>query len=157
MARHPSSRPIKKHRSYTVDEAAKALGVHKGTVRRWQKTGLPSLTDQRPALILGAELIAFLDERKPKRQHCALHQAYCLSCRAPRDAALGEVDFILHASGAGMMQALCAECETVMNKRVPIARIPELQAKLAVTIRQAPEPISESHSPCLNDQLKEAR
>ena len=157
MARHPSSRAIKKHRSYTVDEAAKALGVHRGTVRRWQKAGLPFLTDQRPALILGCELIAFLDERKPKRQRCALHQAYCLSCRAPRDAALGEVDFILHASGAGMMQALCAECETVMNKRVPVTRIPELRAKVTVTIRQAPERIVESHSPCPNDHLRKAR
>jgi len=68
MARHRLRRQcVKVHRSYTVDEASRLLGVAKGTVRRWMTAGLPFLTDQKPALILGADLAAFLKARaKPK-------------------------------------------------------------------------------------------
>ncbi|WAP69946.1 helix-turn-helix domain-containing protein [Jiella pelagia] len=157
MARRPNGRAIKKHRSYAVDEASRALNVHKGTIRRWLKAGLPSMTDQRPALILGADLIAFLDARKPKRQRCALHQAFCFTCREPRDPAYGEVEFIASAGGAGMMRALCPVCTTMMHKRLSGADLPKLQAKVAVTIRRADERLVESHSPCPNDHLETTR
>lgn len=55
----PSGRAVKIHRSYTVEEAARATGYAKGNVRRWVSSGLlPALTDQRPHLILGADLDA---------------------------------------------------------------------------------------------------
>jgi hypothetical protein len=38
--RGSDGRGIKLHRNYTVDEAARALGCSKGTVRRWLKIGL---------------------------------------------------------------------------------------------------------------------
>lgn len=43
---------VKVHRSYTVDEAARLLGVTKGTIRRWIGAGLPAITDRKPFLIL---------------------------------------------------------------------------------------------------------
>ena len=54
MARRskPRLKGIKTHRNYTVDEVAKALGVSKGTVRRWIKCGLPVLKERKPMLIL---------------------------------------------------------------------------------------------------------
>ena len=33
--RHPNPRLIKIHRSYTVEEIAAVLGVHRNTVRQW--------------------------------------------------------------------------------------------------------------------------
>ncbi|MDQ0314136.1 helix-turn-helix domain-containing protein [Amorphus orientalis] len=157
MARRPNGRAVKKHRTYTVDEAARTLKVAEGTVRRWLKAGLPALTDKRPTLILGHDLIAFLDARKPDRKACRLHQAYCFACRAPRDPALGEVDFKLDANGIGMMEALCAICTTVMHKRVSASRLPELKATVKVTIKQATARIGESAHPCSIDHFKEAR
>ena len=129
MARRPNVRAVKKHRSYTVDEAARTLIVAKGTVRRWLKTGLLALTEQRPALILGHDLIAFLDARKRDRKPCQLQQAYCFACRAPRDPAFNEVEFTPRSNAAGMMQALCSDCATVMHKRVSAGRLAELRAK----------------------------
>jgi DeoR/GlpR family transcriptional regulator of sugar metabolism len=42
--KRPTGQRIKIHRSYDVTEAARALGVAKGTVRRWLKDGLPCRT-----------------------------------------------------------------------------------------------------------------
>ena len=48
--RHPNYRLVKIHRSYTVEEAAGSLGVHKNTVREWVKVGLPT-SDGAPTSI----------------------------------------------------------------------------------------------------------
>ena len=157
MARRPNGRAIKKHRSYTVDEAARALTIAKGTVRRWLKVGLPALTDQRPALIIGSDLIDFLAARKPERQTCHLHQAYCFSCRAPRDPAFGEVEIRPKTRATGMMWALCDECAAVMQKAISIARLPELHGKVKVSIVQEDERIGESNDPCSNDHFETTR
>ena len=58
--RHSNPRLVKIHRSYTVEEAANLLAVHKSTVREWIKRGLPTSDDRRPTIILGRELAAFL-------------------------------------------------------------------------------------------------
>ena len=49
--RHPNHRHVKIHRSYTVEEIAGLFGIHKNTVRRWVKAGLPTSDDKRPMLI----------------------------------------------------------------------------------------------------------
>ena len=58
--RHPNYRLAKIHRNYTVEEVARLFGVHRNTVREWIKRGLPTSDDKRPKLILGRDLIAFL-------------------------------------------------------------------------------------------------
>ncbi|WP_370195632.1 MULTISPECIES: helix-turn-helix domain-containing protein [Aurantimonas] len=157
MARRLNGRAIKKHRTYTVDEAARVLTVAKGTVRRWLKIGLPALTDQRPALILGCDLIDFLADRRPERRTCRLHQGFCFSCREPRDPAFGEVEVRPKTHATVMMRALCETCATVMHKPVSGARIPELCRLVTVSFVQAEERIGESHYPCPNDDMETTR
>ena len=129
---------VKTHRSYSVDEAARALGVAKGTIRRWLKSGkLPAIEGLRPALILGRELAGFLDKRRKAKQPCVLQQCYCLACRAPREPAGGMADITLHTNGGGNMTALCSTCSSIMHKRVSGTAIPALQAILDVAIQQA--------------------
>lgn len=144
MPKLPSGRGIKLHRSYSPDEAARALRIAKGTILRWINTGaLPAMTDQRPFLVLGSEVKAYLAKRKSNRAKCRLHEAYCFTCRAIREPAHGMADFKATSAKAGMMEALCGTCGGLMFKRVSRSRIPELQAKLGLTIRQAPSPIGE--------------
>ena len=57
-------RRVKINRNYTVEEVARLLQAHKNTVRSWLKEGLPTIDRQRPALILGRDLQAFLDSRR---------------------------------------------------------------------------------------------
>jgi transposase-like protein len=62
--RHPNYRRVKIHRSHTVEEIARSLGVHKNTVRVWVKAGLPTSNKRRPLLVLGEDLVSFLQARR---------------------------------------------------------------------------------------------
>ena len=91
--RKPNWRRIKTLRSYTIDEAAKALGVHRNTIRHWiKKSGLRAFTDQRPHLIQGGDLVACLQGAASKRR-CGPGQFYCVKCRQPQRSAEGMVDY----------------------------------------------------------------
>ncbi|MEM7728193.1 MAG: helix-turn-helix domain-containing protein [Pseudomonadota bacterium] len=157
MPRRPNARAIKRHRSYTVDEAARALGIAKGTVRRWLKAGLPALTEQRPALILGRDLVAFLGRRAATKATCELHEAWCFSCRAPRAPAYGEVEYHALTPTSGNMRALCEACTTVMHKRVSANRLGALRALVTVAVRHPEGRIDKGHGPCLNDHFGKDR
>ncbi|PNG24678.1 helix-turn-helix domain-containing protein [Methylocella silvestris] len=154
MARRPPScRGVNRHRNYTVDEAARARGVGKATVRRWLKRGLPSISDHKPLLILGADLAQFWQDRQSAKQTCKLHECFCFACRAPKAPAADMVEFVPLSASSGNLRALCCDCTRVMHKRVSLAKLPELQAILDVTIRQAPERIREMTDPSTNEHL----
>lgn len=153
MSRRPSGRTIRKHRNYTVDEAARALRVAKVTVRRWLKAGLPAVTERRPTLIVGGDLIAFLASTRPKKHSCAIHQAYCFSCRAPRGPALGEVEISTLRGTTAHLFAMCEVCGTGMYKAVSLAQIIQLKAHATVSIGPGVERIGEHRHPLLNDDF----
>jgi hypothetical protein len=117
-------RRIKLHRPYTVDEAARALSVHPNTFRAWFAKGLPKLAEQRPALVLGSELRAFLEvQRKSRKQPCGPGRIFCFKCHAPRRPALGMVDYVPHGATGGNLRALCEHCGTIMHRRISRAAI----------------------------------
>lgn len=99
--RRPSARSVKTHRSYTIDEASRATGACKATVRRWIKTGLPTVQGSRPALILGGDLLLFM-RRAGNRQTCQPTECFCLKCRMPRNPALGMADYIPMTPGGDL-------------------------------------------------------
>ena len=49
----PNHRLLKIHRSYTVEEVASVLDVHRNSVRNWLRSGLDAIDQRRPTLILG--------------------------------------------------------------------------------------------------------
>ena len=59
---------ISKALTYTVDEAATALDVTTATVRNYVRRGLPIMTAQRPYLISGEALRAFLLNERERRK-----------------------------------------------------------------------------------------
>jgi hypothetical protein len=80
--RHPNPRLAKIHRNYTVEEVAALFDVHKNSVRNWVKGGLPTSDDRRPMLILGRDLVAFLQARRVKNKRpCQPGEIYCMRCR----------------------------------------------------------------------------
>ena len=86
--RRPNYRLVKIHRSYTVEEVARLLGMHKNTVRAWVKAGLPTCDGKRPTLILGSDLAAYLQARRTKNKRpCKPGEIYCVRCRAPKGPA----------------------------------------------------------------------
>ena len=84
--RRPDWRRIKALRSYTADEAAGALRMHRNSVRHWIRTKqLPSLLTGVPISILGSDLMAFLKGRRAaKKRKCGPGQFFCLKCREPQ-------------------------------------------------------------------------
>ena len=144
MAKHrPKWHWIKVHRSYTVDETARALGIAKGTVRRWLKDGeLPYLNDQKPALILGLSLKAFGQSRAKSKVKCKPDELFCFKCREPQSAAGNMADFVQRSPKSGNLKAIC-ECGTIMNKNVSMATFQTLRAILEITIYQAREHLVE--------------
>lgn len=130
--RRSNWRKVKRHYNYTVHEAARTLGHCKGTIRRWLKEGLPALTDQKPKLILGDDLIAFLKGRAPPKRRCRPDECFCLKCRAPRRMAGGTADLVNPTQTGGNLEALCNQCGTLMYKRVSHRQLEALRSTLEI-------------------------
>jgi len=118
---------IKSYRCYTKAEAAVVIGVSGRTIRQWIKDGLPAMTDERPTLVRGDDLIAFVKARRAARKTKVADDAfYCLKCRAARKPAAGLVECQCSETRA-KLSAFCNICETMMYKPVPLSRLPELR------------------------------
>lgn len=154
--RRPNPRLAKIHRNYTVDEVARTLAVHKNTVRNWTKQGLPTIDRQRPTLIHGLDLMRFLeDRRKAARQVCPPGHLYCVKCRAPKVPAGGMVEYVPVAETSGNLRAICPDCETLIHRRVNLAKLPAIQAGLEITLAQALPRIRERRSASVNCDFSE--
>ena len=126
MARRPSHRAIRAARSYTLEEAATALGVSLGTIRNWVKAGLPAMKAQRPHLILGETLKDFLHARSTVRK-AALKpsQLYCLSCKAGQAPWGMLVDCIPQTATTARLMGLCEVCGGTCNRMISRSKIGE--------------------------------
>jgi hypothetical protein len=128
-----------------VEEVAGLLGVHKNTVREWLRGGLPALTDQRPLLILGHELLAFLTRRRQaNKRPCQPGEIYCVRCRVPQKPAGGMAEYRPLTVTGGNLIGICPRCETLIYRRVSLARLEQVKGELDVPLTQAREHINES-------------
>lgn len=152
--RHPNPGLAKIHRNYTVEEVASLYGVHRNTVREWLKRGLPTSDDRRPMLILGADLVAFLKARRAKNKRaCQPGEIYCVRCRVPRAPAGGMADYLPVTETLGNLIGICSTCETIIYRRVNLARLEQVRGALDVTPLQAQPRIGESTNPTLNSDF----
>lgn len=142
------------HRNYTIEEASRAMGVHRQTVLRWVKAGDLRLIDgRRPFLILGSELVGLRRTRRSRRQKCRLEQAWCFRCREAKGAAFNAAEIIDTKGRALNVRMLCETCSTVMHKRVARDRIPALAAVLSLTQPQDRRRLTDADHPCPNAHL----
>jgi hypothetical protein len=153
--RRPNYRLIKIHRSYTVEEIANLFDIHKNTVRRWVKEGLPTTDDKRPMLILGHVLAAFLRDRRTKnKRSCKLGELYCLRCRSSKPPAGDMAEYSPVTEKFGNLVAICPDCGCIMNQRVNLRRIGEFCGKVDVTFPKALRHLIESNRPTLNSDFR---
>jgi hypothetical protein len=156
MARHrPDRRRVKIHRSYTVDEAARTLGIAKGTIRRWLKNGLEPVDARKPALIRGLVLTEYLSGRIKPKQPCPPGQCYCVKCKAPREPAGAFAEYIVITATSGNLRALCPVCGCLMHRRTSKADLEQLGGKLDVTIVERIPRLNDSSASSQNVHLKE--
>ena len=153
--RHPNHRLVKIHRSYTVEEIAKLFGIHKNTVRHWVKDGLATIDDKRPMLILGHVLVAFLQARRVKnKQTCKPGELYCVRCRAPKSPAGDMAEYSPITEKFGNLVAICPDCNSMMNRRVSLAKIGEFRGKMDISFPEALQHIVERTKPTVNSDLR---
>lgn len=133
--RHPNPGLVKIHRSYTVDEVGRCLDTHRNTVRSWLRQGLPKIDDRRPILIRGADLRAFLTQRrKAAKVTCPPGHIYCFRCRAPRQPAEKMADYVGRPGKPGDLTAICPNCTGLMKRKTSEAQIDALRSILDITI-----------------------
>lgn len=154
--RHPNYRLAKIHRNYTVDEVAALFDVHRNTVRQWIKAGLPTTDKRRPLLILGRNLVTFLKERRTKNKRpCKVGEIYCVRCRAPQAPAGDMADYKPLTPSSGNLVGICPSCESMIFRRVSLAKLEEIRGNLDITIPQARQHINESAVPSVNSDLRQ--
>lgn len=153
--RLPNPRLAKIHRNYSVEEIAALFGVHRNTVRQWIKQGLPKIDDRRPMLILGRDLEAFLQARRTRNKRtCQPGELYCVRCRAPKAPAGDMAEYIALTDTFGNLIAICPDCGLMMNRRVSLPQLVQIQGQMDITLPQALPHISESAQPCVNSDLR---
>lgn len=146
---------IKQAATYEVAEAAKLLGVHRNTVRRWLADGLAPLDDRRPTLILGAVLAAFLrSKRSDRRTPCGPGEFYCFRCRAPRRPFGGLVDVRHRTEKISRLSGLCECCDTPIHRTARRSDLPKLAAVFDLQT-MAEERLEERSAPKLNGDSTE--
>ena len=151
---------IKTHWLYTIWEATEALGCHKRSVERWIKQdGLAADTSQRPFLIAGRDLRAFLGARQSKtRCQLAPHHCYCLGCKGPREPDGRIADYTHQTTESGRLTGLCSDLRgKLMHKIIRRSDLEAIQAKLEVTVQKANPRLVSLTDPVSNVGLEQER
>jgi hypothetical protein len=145
-------RRIKTLYSYTIEEAATALNVHRNAIRYWiKKSGLLVLADRRPHLIPGGELVSFLkNRREARRRRCGPGQFFCLKCRRPQSAVDGTVDYRPLSALRGVLIGVCPACETRMQRFMSLARLRVVARDFNLQLRDHEESLKDTVTPSLS-------
>jgi hypothetical protein len=150
-ARHPNPRLAKVHRSYSVEEVARLLRVHKNTIRSWFKQGLEAIDGQRPTVARGEEIRRFLAERRARaKQACGPGRIYCLPCRSPKVPAGKMAECIRTGDTTGSLQGICPDCNRMIYRRVNPRKLDTVRGDLDVTVTQAEARIADTSKPNVN-------
>lgn len=153
-ARLPNPQRAKIHRNYTVAETADLCVVHRNTVRQWIKQGLPVCDDRKPVILLGSDLRAFLKAKRTRNKSpCGPGRIYCVRCRRPKVPAGHMADYVPSTSTGGSLVGICPACESMMYRRVSLAKLTSSGGDLDITVTQAHSRIDESSYPLVNSEL----
>jgi hypothetical protein len=152
-----SCRRVKSRWSYNVREAAKVLGVTPPTVRSWQAKGLKPVEGSKPPFFLGVDIIEFVKSRKASaKDPCGPGRLYCLSCKAPKVPAFGEVEFWPSGPVLGALKGLCPDCTSVMQRRTSRRLLKAAAGNLKVSMQPAESRLIGTAEPCCNPHNPEA-
>ncbi len=156
--RHPNPQLVKSHRTYSVEEIARLLDVHKNTVRGWVKQGLQSVDEQRPAIFHGPVLVAFLQRRRASaKRPCPAGHIYCLPCRAPKAPAGNMAEFVPVSDATGNLRGICPDCDRLIHRRANRTKIGAIQGNLEITFAGASPRIREMITPSVNCNSRKER
>lgn len=129
--------------------------LHKNTVRNWLKIGLATIDGKRPILILGNDLVDFVQNRRRKnKQTCKPGELYCVRCRVPRPAAENMAEYSPMNETTGNLVAICPACNAIMNRKVSLAKIEQVRGEIDITFPEELKHIVERENPSVNCDLR---
>lgn len=100
---------VKKNLSYSIEELAAVLAVHRNTITHWMRSGLLPIDEGRPVLFRGEAVRRFLLRRREAKARCGKGEFYCMHCKAVRQPA-GVVVSGRSKTGHLIRSATCAAC-----------------------------------------------
>jgi hypothetical protein len=147
-------RKIRPSKCYTVQEVSGLMGVTVWTVRAWLRRGLPVLESEKPLLIPGDKLKAWLKLRyAARKQSCQPDELYCCRCRRPRKAKPGSVVIAPRNAKTVAINALCATCDAKMNQGGSLAKMPEIRSTFGL-MTPAQVNLEGCKNPAVNQHLE---
>ena len=147
-------RRIRIGQSYTVQEIADLLRVHKGAVLRWVKDGLRPIDPCKPYLIHGGDLADYLRKKQSGRKRkCMPDEFYCCKCRAPCKAWENVADIRIQNEAKLLITGICVVCDTPVNRMGAAGKLAEYRKIFNVqTIHD--ERIRETAPPAVNSDMR---
>lgn len=134
MPKRPNPMAVSKVLTYTVDEAATALGVTTATIRNYVRRGLPIMTAQRPYLISGEALRAFLlNERASRKKPLQSDELFCPSCGIGQRPYGMMVDLVIQPGKSRRLTGLCEVCDGASQRMIGIRDIKKFAAIFDIT------------------------
>jgi hypothetical protein len=153
--RIPNPWRVKKHRSYTVEEAARLFGCHRNTIRHWLRQGLKPVDGKRPIVFEGLTLAAFLEARREvRRRRLKPGEIYCLPCREPQEPAGDMVEYVPLTAARGNLRGICPTCGRLIYRVVSRGQLEAVRGKVDVTFAEPSAGIRETSCPSVDCDFK---
>ena len=151
-----NTRLIKQSYSYRYYEIADLFRIHPNAIARWVKEGLRQIDDQKPYMIYGGDLTAYLDSRQKRRKRpCRSGEIFCCKCQAPQPLWQRAVDITVRNEKTVYLSGLCAVCNTVLKQIGSVAKLPAYQKYFNVLTLELPHIIDSSHTSVKRELRKE--
>lgn len=117
-------RLIKRNHTYRYHDIADLFGVHPNVIPRWVSDGLKRIDYQRPYLVHGSDLVAYLEGRqKSRKRKCAADEAFCCRCRQPRPMWELVVDIMIKNRKTLIICGLCSVCEAPIKRLGSVSKM----------------------------------
>ncbi len=153
MARKYNWQRVKKHFSYDIGQAAKALDCSVATIRNWIKEGLYCMAEQKPFLIDGSDLREFARQKSAAQKwsmpetNAPWNYFPCFRCKGYRKPFLLMADYIPTTPEKGRLTSICGTCDGTIVKFCRADQISKFSTTLDVTHQSGSTTLIDPKSP----------
>jgi transposase-like protein len=117
---------VKASLTYTIDEAAQALGKNPATIRNWIRDGLPVMSSCKPYLMSGAAIREYLRAKhKAAKRPLEADQLFCPTCGVGRKPVDMAVCMSKIAPKTNLLKGQCSQCKGTATRMIARSRVTE--------------------------------